>query len=62
MAVSSPGPQTFNDTPPAREAAQRDWILARHDLLTRQIALHANATGWNRDLIQKVDGIFLAGK
>ncbi|MCB1235464.1 MAG: TolC family protein [Verrucomicrobiae bacterium] len=46
----------------AREAAQRDWILARHDLLTRQIALHANATGWNRDLIQKVDGIFLAGK
>jgi outer membrane protein TolC len=42
----------------AYESAMRDWIDAQYALLNHQIAHFAEASGWNKELVEKVDGMF----
>lgn len=40
------------------EAAIREWIIARHDLVMTQVAARAEIDGWNKSLVEKVDTLF----
>ena len=46
----------------AHESALRDWTEAQYALLHRQISHHAEASGWNKSLVSKVDNMFTAVK
>lgn len=46
----------------ASEAATREWINARHDLVMTQVAARAETGGWNKSLVEKVDTLFASSK
>ncbi|CAN5699516.1 hypothetical protein BH11VER1_BH11VER1_38590 [soil metagenome] len=46
----------------ASEAATREWINARHDLVVTQVDAKALADGWNKSLVEKVDTLFGSSK
>lgn len=46
----------------ASEAATREWINARHDLVMTQVDAKAQADGWNKPLVENVDALFASSK
>ncbi|HWB98698.1 MAG TPA: TolC family protein, partial [Bryobacteraceae bacterium] len=44
------------------EAAVREWINARHDLVMNQVLAKAQVGGWNKPLVEDVDRLFVSSK